>query len=1031
MFSTDTLGIGSASTLASSPGAVAGPSTAPGVVLEGVGSEQTAGKAARGSGQKKKRLRYLFWGKKDPAVKKRKEELLQELADLQREYARLQSECTEARQVCSELKQERLVDLKRASKARDQQRRLPDASHLESSACQTDAWHGLPIPGEFRGVPRKNYAFVYSFFTVPTPEQLKKSLEKFQKSRSELSAKIASKSAEDKAQNDAEGCIKVSAEDREAENAADKPSEEKQGPEVDLSVSNLALKVPDAAETSKTDDIRPSSTSKHAVPDQSSVSLPSHKTVMLGETKNVVVLPECQSVPVIHKATSEGEKLRVEDSATEVAPAQAKAESVPSTTSNDAAQKHPRAAEDKKTEILNEVVVTSDDSNSKRRSRCGDGSDNESRLDKAPAEGTSPSRNKAMQEKPSESSLLLKLRQAVSSVTATLQTDAGVLQADVVKLHAHPPHAPPAGVKFETLQEMVQRDYAAEVPLASRHFLSSNQTGDRAHKDPGRKEFEKRRRVSSGSLRPPVQKAIVMNATVRPKFARPGSAASDASRRSATAPFVNATGTARPLSSGRPTPTQAQPPTAAASPSTPLRLTTPSQTLSGTGRMLNASSDKDSLNDSSDADTDCAADDFESSSDFHGSERNVARTALQNRTSGYSRATSQTSGRSTKSALATSVTETTSTTTATRKKFRKKRNSPRRVLSTVPSFSSSSSDDSVRTLSQRRREATPSTVGRTATPYSRTSTASSRTTNRTARRLTSATPVSSPNVLSNAETSEAETSRPTSDFGGTESRRTTPKWTGKGAHTSATSSAMRTPTARSRNASRASTKSSILTRSPKDLTSSEMSLTDTDGSPSLEQRKDQTCSTTATSSENNSKGIFGSLTSAGYTAFEDDCAVKRTAKPGKGNQSCGVAHRPEDKTGRPDASQAHHPASKNSKNKSFVVQRAEYLAPFPPKIMKTLLPSFIDVDPSVRPDKAPRLSFPDSGKHGDVKSNTSLKVHNQGTDKVCPSPPRQTKPVHWEDMQSCLLPAFYSFSSEDHRSGDRAGRPCCDLGEAI
>lgn len=135
---------------------------------------------------------------------------------------------------------------------------------------------------------------------------------------------------------------------------------------------------------------------------------------------------------------------------------------------------------------------------------------------------------------------------------------------------------------------------------------------------------------------------------------------------------------------------------------------------------------------------------------------------------------------------------------------------------------------------------------------------------------------------------------------------------------------------------------------------------------------------------------------------------------------------------RPVASQADHLLGKNSKDKSYVVQRAEYLAPFPPKIMKTLLPSFIEVDPSVRPDKAPRLSFPDSEKHGDVKSNTCLNLHcHQASEKVCPSPQRQIKPVHWEDMQSCLLPAFYSFSSEEHRAGDRAGRPCGDLGEVI
>ncbi|XP_077546555.1 uncharacterized protein LOC144159130 isoform X2 [Haemaphysalis longicornis] len=988
--STDTLGIGSAAVLASSPSALSGPSTA-GVFLEGGGSAQTAGKAARGSGQKKKTgLRYFFWGKKDPAVKKRKKELLKELTDLQQEYARLQSECTEARQVCSELKQERLMDLEKASKAKAQQRRMSDASHLESSACQTDSWHGLPLPGEFRGVPRKNYAFVYSLFTVPTPEQLKKSLEKFQKSRSELSAKIASKSAEDNAKSDVEGSMEPGRKDSEVGNVPDEPSEEKPGPEVDLRINQLVTKVPIAAETGKTDYVRPSSpgaTSLPAAPDQSSDSLPPHDTEKLEESKEVAVLAESQSVPVIHDVTSDGEQSRIEDSATsgatEVVTAKTKAESVPSATSTDGTPKQPSAAEDKKTEILNEVVVTSDDSNSRRRSRCGDGSDNDSRLDKAPAEAALPPRNKTMQN-PSESSLLLKLRQAVSSVTATLQADASVMQADVVKRCAHQPRAPQAvEVKCETLQEMVQRDDAAQVPVASRHFLSSNQTANRAHKDPGRKEFEKRRRVSSGSLRPPGQKAIVMTATGCPTFKRPGSGASNASRRSATTTLVNATGTPRPLSSGRPT--SAQRSAALAPPSTPLRPTSPTQTVSGAEGLLNTPvSETDSLSCDSDPDTDCAADDFESSSDFHASERNVARTALQNRTSGYSRTRSQTSGRSTKSALTASVTETPSMTAATRKKFRKKRNSPRRVLSTVPSFSSSTSDDSVPTPSPGRRTITPSTVGKASTLYSSTPTASSRATNRTSRRLTSATPVSSPDMLSSAATSEAETSRPTTGLGTNYSRTTTPKWTDKRGHTSATSSTMRTssaiPTPRPRNASSASKRTLVRSRSPKDLTSSELSPTETDASPSLEQQ--ETSSTTATSSENNSKGIFGSLTSAGYTAFEDDGAVRRTAKPGKGNQSCGVAHGPDDRMARPVASQADQLPGKNSKDKSYVVQRAEYLAPFPPKIMKTLLPSFIEVDPSVRPDKAPRLSFPDSEKHGDVKSNTCLNLHcHQASEK--------------------------------------------------
>ncbi|KAL1473308.1 hypothetical protein MTO96_003858 [Rhipicephalus appendiculatus] len=106
--------------------------------------------------------------------------------------------------------------------------------------------------------------------------------------------------------------------------------------------------------------------------------------------------------------------------------------------------------------------------------------------------------------------------------------------------------------------------------------------------------------------------------------------------------------------------------------------------------------------------------------------------------------------------------------------------------------------------------------------------------------------------------------------------------------------------------------------------------------------------------------------------------------------------------------------------------------------MRTLLPSFIDVDPTVRPDKVPRHIPFDPGRHGDEKSNTSFfKDHCHHTPhkvwrKAPASPPKYPGSPHWEGAQSCLLPDMYSFDDES-RVGDQADRKMTrfDLGEVI
>ncbi|KAL1473313.1 hypothetical protein MTO96_003862 [Rhipicephalus appendiculatus] len=151
-----------------------GPSTQePPSPLERSPVVQHAEPSAKASVQKKGTLRSFFWGTSSAGKElrsKRKKELLQQLADLQRENARLQSECDHVRLIYSELKQERLIEQEKASRAKALDGRLQSETQLMSSASQTDPCSNLL--GEFRAVPRKNYAFIYNVFTVPTPEQL-------------------------------------------------------------------------------------------------------------------------------------------------------------------------------------------------------------------------------------------------------------------------------------------------------------------------------------------------------------------------------------------------------------------------------------------------------------------------------------------------------------------------------------------------------------------------------------------------------------------------------------------------------------------------------------------------------------------------------------------------------------------------------------------------------------------------------------------------------------------------------------------
>ncbi|XP_049513101.1 mucin-5AC-like isoform X1 [Dermacentor silvarum] len=1024
---------------------------------------------------KKGALRSFFWGtgsvgKEHPPRHKRKKELIQELADLQRENERLQSECNHMRLIYSELKQERLIDLEKVSRAKAQERKLRSETEFMSSASQTDPCNNLF--GEFKAVPRKNYAFIYNVFTVPTPEQLKRSLDKFQKSSPKIGFKVSSKSeVKNKSdQNDArDDEVKPEVHTDNKDGVAEKtPQEvvemvtEEPAKNNDEPKAGAQIESPVDEESGgvfvRTDppDVRSSdSASVHepSAKQKLSMKFSSYETDRSGDFAVAegggggLVLPAQTESPLEASLVElkepelpavELKELQSRPSNTTV---KTNADDVPTVPPSQGwPQEESPAADDKNTTALDEAVLLSYCSSASKASVREDVSGAGSPREEAPAVSLSPSENK-MSEKSSESSLLLKLRQAVSNMAASLEPDTSFPQPSSDKHDAAKSvREAPTGVEVnvETVPHAGQRYGPGMEPMTSRQFLPPNHAEAGVQRDPGRKEFEKRRRVSCGALKPPLQKAVVMNVTLCRHIESPAKPASGGSSRRGTSTPASAASTPRPWSASTPRHTVAGAQQSASTPIRQLVTASPQSASFGVGRTaMSTPLEKGCLSSDSGADSDCSAD--ESSSEFHGSARNVANTALTNRTSGVSRGTASQAS-SARSAATTSAT--TATTTSKKKNFRKKRNSPRRAGSALPPLpSTSSSEESQRTPRRRRTGSSRAGASTRSTTYSGAPSTPSRTT----RPPSSASPLSPVSVaLSNiAETiADSDTSRPTTAFGPKDGASTkTSGWADSRATSTTAGAGSPLPSSKRRDFSRATTQSSLLSRPQRDLTSSEMSPSESETPTPTARRRFLAGNESEPSSVKCKRSIFETLSSAGYTHIDDHAigsAGGHCENPPSG-ETRGRGQNVTADEGKTGRTQGTTPTDsrrdKGAKNKSaFVVQRADLYAPFPPKIMRTLLPSFIDVDPSVRPDKAPRYAPFDPGQHGDEKSSTSLfKDHwHRKVHKAPASPPKYARPPHWEGLQSCLLPSLYSFT-DDSRVGDQVDRKMTrfDLGEVI
>ncbi|XP_064485442.1 uncharacterized protein LOC135397813 [Ornithodoros turicata] len=86
-----------------------------------------AGKSSHseGSPKRKKGLKNFFWGSsRGSHSSKSRKELIKEIIQLKRENAKLEQECTYTKLIYSELKQERLVEMERTSKGRARRKRI-------------------------------------------------------------------------------------------------------------------------------------------------------------------------------------------------------------------------------------------------------------------------------------------------------------------------------------------------------------------------------------------------------------------------------------------------------------------------------------------------------------------------------------------------------------------------------------------------------------------------------------------------------------------------------------------------------------------------------------------------------------------------------------------------------------------------------------------------------------------------------------------------------------------------------------------
>lgn len=849
----------------------------------------------------------------------------------------LQSECDYVRSLCSGLKQERLVDLAKASRARAEQRRL-ETSVTDTRGCQTEFAKTVSRLGPISG---KNYVFVYDLFAA-TQHRLPALPKTSVPPRGGGTVSEQDRKARESNEN-ATAVIEVNAEIDGTKQPGPPTGSDvvvsEQKPEVARSQGKLGgtpSGAPVAEATFQTaptvGPVQSGAPAKcDAVQNGSSPSvIGGPKTKQSKSTTNVTAgsLEASASLKPTEtfNATTKSPDVKHSSSDSRVASKVTKPEvripttnyvvvrqifpEVRSTTPNTPI---PQRAKTSNLDLDLAAIETASSSESSLAEVYAAVIQN----DAARADDKTSRKKEAESGTSLTSSLLGKLKAAISKGSAPGPAAS-----------TQDPNNPPRAAPVE-IPPVVSEPREEDVPQRSRHFISPSTTLESAVlKDPGLKHFQKRRSVSNSASRPltppnakfplsPSQQRQI--ATARPP---PGAPLKAPALSTFPQPLVDSvTSSPQPPQRG----VHNHPPPAKTADLG--KSGTKTDMKSTTGLLLNSPDDMDSLSELVDEPvSDDDGHQSDSESEFHGSERNTAIAAHQKRIGGRA------------SAIESAGVATNKPGSKTKKKKKHKKTNLQRRAESTRNVHVSSEEDSNGTTPQPKEKKLPDSISTSIHPG--TSKESSTVTNDSTR----TSPQSSGRRLERKRVSRGVSLSPIPSEASSQRATTT------------TADSVRLPES-SKPQSSASTHNhsrgrGSWTQGPPDITSSETSWNEAGEDASKSRHFATDSETEDETSEGTKRSIFHDLSTAGYLPFDDAGTHTGAAvvlSSGR-NYLSGRDSSPSYCTTGPLRSLL---ADGKNRHPSFWVQReAEDRAlPFPRKIMQTLLPSFVDFQDSVRVDK--------------------------------------------------------------------------------
>ncbi|CAN8001585.1 unnamed protein product, partial [Ixodes hexagonus] len=895
---------------------------------------------------------------------------------------RLKAECANTEQLYTQLKMERLADLARQSQEKAIKMGLVEPD-LETKGCQTDLSMFL---NEFCTRPPKNFVFVYNVVVLTTQQSLPRAVSRSESSSPKLKSATEGEEVEIKlpgvdvaaASSTAssvhgeastlDGALQANNEPTTSVPAEQRAALTPRGTPTQASRVSLRSKI------SKAEEI-PESSNKSEKPASNNVVVIASTAILRkpieGPPSLTLDVKDAEmgknlanpSSPTVHVATSHCSSPIIRSNSV----ARSFEAKLPKSPSPPVSRSMLENAEIQNFSSCDSSSVepNAEDLGLILQDSFLDDQTNDIKASVTPAPvGPSPPSRR--------SDLFVKLKHALSTVATQEQTQARYVSPEETVKTAHK----------DSDQECRQ---------------SSGQEHAGATKDPGFKEFQKRSWVSVSSRAfssKPMEAAggpFLDSLNVRvgsPKETRPGPEKSFsqaiglcATRAQCTTPGVIERTLPTPLDEFR----------------------------CGSGLLLNSPSEKDSLSEELHDNLGASSEEesriYETSSEFHASLKNVMRAAVEKRTTDVQPSTSKTSGRNTAK----------TDQRKKRKKSKRKRDTLRRAGS-PPTPSTSSEGSLAEALARHRGRKSvasflaptlsePSSRAMPVLPYSTGKSSQSSDALTKCAHMTGAS-----SGVSSSGTSTTDDRKLLQSLEKTTSEQSTATQPTQFTSGLRSISTVQSPATTHRYPSGTATDTSP---SDEELPQGRQFLSDAQNKETL---------------EGNKRSFFECLSSAGYLPF-DDATMSRRAPvvvdssrqylSDDDNDALGNAHT------LVGTIQPGRRKQADSSNRSYVVQRAQSPPmPFPREIMKTLLPSFVNLDDCVRVDKIMTSRVA-------IASNPAMEhLGMTGLDRQAWTElrnfiaSREPKPVNWEEMQSCLLPAFYTFSGSQVQNN--RGR-CCDL----